>query len=304
MPRTSRRLLLVVIACLGAISVVAAQAPQTVFKEGVDLINVPVTVTDERGRFVAGLRKEDFTVFDGDQPQEIVSFDRDRVPVSLGILLDVSGSMSDEKMASARAAINRFAYDLLGPQDELFLAEFASAVQMLQTWTLDRDTFSRALDRTRRGRQWFGTALFDAVREVVPVAASGVHVRKALLVISDGQDTRSRTPVKRLQGVIRSMEVLVYALGVDDEGRGNRYSHGVNSEALKAITEETGGRVEMVRGFNRLDQATARLADELNQQYMLRYVAPGLRDGSWHSIRVQVRGRRLTVRARTGYVAS
>jgi Ca-activated chloride channel family protein len=277
--------------------------PQTVFKTGVDLVNVTVTVTDEDGRFVKGLRKEDFVVSDDGVPQEIVNFSSERVPVSLGVLLDVSGSMTDDKMASARAAIARFAYDLLAEEDELFLAEFASGMEVLQTWTLDRGTFSRALDRTRRGRQWFGTAIYDAVREAMLVAATGVHTKKALLVISDGQDTRSRTPAKKLQALIRASEVLVYALGVDDGPLGRHSSRGVQADVLRAITDVTGGRTEVVRGFTNLDEATARLAAELNQQYVLAYAVPAVRDGRWHAIKVDVKARRLTVRARAGYVS-
>ena len=287
-----------------ALVAVDARSPQTVFKGGVDLVNVTVTVSDEDGRFVPGLRREDFIVYDEGSPQEIVSFSSERVPVSLGILLDVSGSMSDSKMASARAAITRFAFDLLGAEDDLFLAEFGSTARMLQTWTLDRDTFSRALDRARSGRtQRFGTAIYDAVRAAVPVAASGIHTKKALLVISDGQDTRSRTPLKKLQAMIRTMEVLVYALGVDD-GPIGRSSRGVDAGALRNLTDETGGRTEVVRGFSNLNAATRRLADELNGQYVLAYATPGPRDGRWHSIRVEVRGKRLIVRSRAGYTAS
>jgi Ca-activated chloride channel family protein len=172
----------------------SAAPRQTVFKGGVNLVNVTATVTDQDGRFVQGLRKEDFVIYDDETPQEIVQFTSERVPVSLGVLLDVSGSMTEEKMASARAAITRFAYDHLAPDDELFLAEFASRTEVLQTWTRDRGTFSRALDRTRQGRQRFGTAVYDAVREALFMASTGTHTKKALLVISDGQDTRSRTP--------------------------------------------------------------------------------------------------------------
>ena len=161
--------------------VIGARAQQPVFKGGVDLVNVTATVTDGDGRFIDGLAKEDFVILDDGRPQEIVSFTSERVPVSLGMLLDVSGSMSEDRMATARAAINRFIFDLLGKEDELFLLEFATSGRMLQTWTKDRDTFSRALARANKQPMKFGTAVFDAVATSLGLAAEGVHQKKALL---------------------------------------------------------------------------------------------------------------------------
>jgi len=267
---------------------------QAVFRSGVDLVNVTVTVVDRNGRFVSGLKKEDFTVLDDGESQEIVNFSADRVPVSLGIVLDVSASMTPEKLSAARIAIKRFAFDLLSPNDELFLAQFAHRTTMLQTWTTDRDTLSRALDRAETQSR---TYLFDAVRTTLPVAATGENTKKALLVLSDGNDTGSRTTIKRLQEIIRVSEVLVYALGVEADGD-------VDEKSLRKITEDTGGRTEVVKGFKNLDKATAQLASELNQQYSIAYAMPHQNDGRWHTIKVNVRGRGLNVRARTGYTTS
>ena len=295
-------------------------AEQAVFKGGIDLVNVTATVTGGDGRFIGELRKEDFVVSDNGQPQEILNFSSERVPVSLGMLLDVSGSMSDEKMSTARAAINRFVYELLGPDDELFLAEFSLRMQMLQTWTQNRDTFSRALGRAHRGGFVFGTAVYDSVAMTLPVVAQGVHTKKALLVLSDGKDNQSRMPIRALQERIREYEVLVYALAVDDSsGAGLRAGlggfgggtvrfggggGGVDAGALRKITDDSGGRTEVVKGFKNLQEATAHLAEELSQQYLLSYAAPLKRDGSWHTIKVDVRKRGTKVRARAGYVAS
>src|SRR5688572_22085930 len=189
---------------------------QTVFRGGVDLVNVTATVTDRNGRFVSGLKQEDFTIFDDGQQQEIINFSAQRVPVSLGIVLDVSASMTPEKLTAARIAINRFAFDLLAPEDELFLAQFAGRTTMLQTWTRNRDTLSRALDRAETQSR---THLYDAVRITLPIASTGENTKKALLVVSDGDDRTSRTSLKDLQEIVRASEVLVYALGVEgDDG--------------------------------------------------------------------------------------
>jgi Ca-activated chloride channel family protein len=183
--------------------------------------------------------------------------------------------------------------------------------------------------------------MYDAVADAVPLANAGQHPKKALLVISDGNDTNSGTSVGELRQLIRESEVLVYALGVDGTattfrtappirlpmpipfpipgrrrpggfppiiggGGGNQRvtAERVNPDALRQITDDTGGRTEIVRGFGDLDAATSRIADELSKQYYLGYVSTGQKDGRWHAIRVEVKDRRLAVRARRGYVAS
>ena len=306
------------------------------FRSGVELINVTATVTDGDGRFVSGLRRDDFIVYEDGEAQEIAHFSNERVPVSLGIALDASGSMTADKMSSARAAIDRFIYDLLGPDDELFFLQFASRPDVIQEWTRDRRAISRAVGRVSPAG---GTALYDAIADALPLASIGEHPKKSLLVISDGNDTSSRTSPGELRKMIRESEVLVYALGVDGvqqmsrrrpttrvpvplpfpipgRGPGRRLppiiggnpigwtAERVNADALHDITDDTGGRTEILRRFGDLDAATARLADELSKQYSLGYVSPGQRDGRWHTIRVEVKDRRLAVRARKGYIAS
>jgi Ca-activated chloride channel family protein len=180
--------------------------------------------------------------------------------------------------------------------------------------------------------------MYDAVADAVGLAQSGRNRKKAVLVISDGNDTGSDVSVPELRQIIRDSDVLVYALAVDGRsaqaarppiiyvpppfpipGRrpqprgiprfppGGTWSGGgdrVNADALRQITDPTGGRTELLRTFDDLDAATARIADELGRQYQLGYMRSGERDGRWHSIRVEVKGRRLNVRARSGFVAS
>jgi len=316
------------------------------FKSGVELVNVTATVSDDNGYFVSGLTKDDFSIYEDGQPQEVTQFSNERVPVSLGILLDTSGSMTPEKMSAARNAIDRFIYDLLSKDDELFFMQFASVPDLLQGWTDDRRAISRAVGEVTAAG---GTAMYDAVLRALPIAADGRNQKKAILIISDGNDTNSRTSVSQLRNMIRESEVMVYALGVDGSdvtttytptprqpsgprfpfpipgGRGRgRFpfapqisfppigggtwgrsgNEHVNEGALRAITDDTGGRTEIVRGFADLPAATAHIADELSKQYYLGYNNGGKKDGKWHDIRVDVRDRRLHVRARKGYVAS
>jgi len=307
------------------------------FQSGIDLINVTATVTDGDGRYVQGLRKEDFAIFEDGEQQDVTYFSDDRVPVSLGIVLDASGSMIADKMSAARSAIDRLIYDLLGDDDELFFLEFGNRPNLVQDWTIDRHAISRAMARVTPAG---GTSMYDAVARALPLASVGRHPKKALLVISDGNDTNSRMSIAELQPLIRESEVLVYALGVDSTaetlpsrprvrvpprlpfpfpGRSPQrrsppilprgtWNAGtrerVDAYALRRITDDTGGRTEIIRGFRGLDEATSRIAEELRRQYSLGYESPGHRDGEWHSIRVEVTDRGLTVRARHGYIAS
>jgi Ca-activated chloride channel family protein len=313
------------------------------FRSGVELINVTATVTDDQGRFVSGLRQEDFRVYDDNQPVEVTHFSNERVPVSLGIVLDTSGSMTPDKMASARGAIERF-MELLGPDDEMFLYRFANVPELVQGWTRDRRALSRALGDLYPGG---GTAMYDAIADALPLAQSGRNRKKAIVLISDGNDTSSSSTPREVQEMIRESEVMVYAIGVDGRGRtltrsnpptrrfpipspipgrrpgwpiplppigggpggsgGGGFSRGserLDEEALRKITDYTGGRTEVVNDFSDLNGATTRIADELSKQYYLGYTSPGDKDGRWHSIRVEVPSRRLNVRARRGYVAS
>jgi Ca-activated chloride channel family protein len=308
------------------------------FRTGVELINVTATVTDDQGRFVPGLRKEDFRVYEDGRLQEVQQFDAERVPVSLGLALDTSGSMLGEKMAAAEAALSRFVFDLLGDDDEVFLYRFDSRPTLVYGWTEDRRVIARGLGAIKPAG---GTAIWDTVAEAIPLAQSGSRRKKALVVISDGNDTSSRTRVDALSGLIRNSEVLVYAIGIDaSDGLGGqpsatpravpvpspfpgrtappqrpapapaprltgRGTDRVNPEALRRLTDDSGGRTEVIVSPRDLDPATAGIANELSRQYFLGYTSSAPRDGRWHTIEVRLaRAGPFTVRARRGFVAN
>ena len=317
------------------------------FKSGVELINVTATVIDRSGRFASGLQQEDFIVYDDDKPMEITHFTAERTPVSLGIVLDTSGSMAGEKIESARGAIFNFLQALPDPDDEFFMYRFSADADLVHDWTTDRDAISRNL---RRVHPAGGTAMYDAVAEAVPMAQGGQNRKKAIVIISDGNDTNSRLDVADVRQLVRETEVLVYAVGIDGQGEttiltrppvarppspipfpipggrgggripfplpvpgrgggGGVFGGGtgddrVNVVALRELTDDSGGRTEIVRDPRDLDSATAGIADELSKQYYIGYRSPGHRDGRWHNIRVEVRDRSLKVRARRGYVAT
>ena len=327
------------------------------FRSAIELVNVTATVTDLSGRFVPGLTRDDFVVYEDDVRQTVTQFGADRVPVSLGIVLDTSGSMDGEKIRAARAALEQFLEELQDPLDEFFLYQFSDHPLLLQGWTTDRRDILGALSRTSpRGE----TALFDAVARAVPLASAGRNPKKALVVISDGNDSASTIGATAVQRLTREHEVLVYAIGLDGDGppppaavrppawppvpiprfplppsrpiptprpgfpgglrrspqwqwpataprpqasRGRQGDDRVNARALRDITDDSGGRTEVIRDTRDLRQVTSAIAYELGQQYYLGYPATATRDGRWHSIRVEVRQGNYHVRARRGYVA-
>ena len=272
------------------------------FRSGIDLITVTASVTDGDGRFVADLVKEDFSVYEDGKRQTLTQFTRERVPVSLGILLDASGSMNAEKLKAAQSAISHLVFTLLEKDDELFFVEFGFNARLTQEWTTDRKLIRHALEDVSHPAG--DTAIYDAIALALPTAQEGRHAKKALLVISDGNDTRSVVTLTELRRAILESDVLVYALGVDNPAGARQKSERVDVAALRQITDDTGGRTEAVHGIGGLDAAIARIADELRLQYSLGYSTASPGDGRWRELRVEVRDRRMKVRARRGFIAS
>jgi VWFA-related protein len=340
----------------GGASVAGQNDNEFRFRSGVDLVNVTATVVDRNGRFVPGLRQEDFVVYEENELQEVTHFSNERVPVSLGLVLDTSGSMVGEKMTNALLAVDRFLTKLLSPDDEIFLYKFNNVPDLVVDWTTDRQRLSRAIRRINASG---GTAMYDAVAESVPLSQTGQHRKRAIVLISDGNDTDSQVSLREVKQMIRESEVMVYAVGIDGQAEdvfssppstraplppppmpspfpGGRRPRGpggvtlpqlpqfqwpfpqgqgrtrvlrvgddrVNVNVLREITDESGGRTEIVRSGRDLDAATANIADELSQQYYLGYSSTTKKDGRWHAIRVEMRDKTLRVRARRGYVAT
>jgi Ca-activated chloride channel homolog len=205
-------------AALLVVSVAAGQQPPAQdpdagfrFKSGVELINVTAMVSDTSGRFVPGLLKDDFLVYEDGVQQPVMHFSAERVPVSLGIALDTSGSMNGEKIAAAQRALERFLYQLLDEHDEIFLYRFNDRAVLVQNWTNDRQLLSQALGRVAATG---GTAMYDAVADAVRLTTTGHNRKKALVLLSDGNDTTSKTSLREVKQLIRESEALVYAIGV------------------------------------------------------------------------------------------
>jgi Ca-activated chloride channel family protein len=272
-------------------------AAQT-FRARVDTVQVTVTVVDAGGRVITGLSREDFEIHEDDVPQANTQFTDERVPVSLGVLLDASDSMRGQPIVDARAAVDRFVAVLLEGGDEAFVAAFNHLPRIVALWTRPPASLRGRLEPFRPSG---GTAIYDALVASAPLFDRRLHTRAALLVISDGADTASDRNLRQARDVLRRTDPFVYAIAIDSAAA--TASTRVNADALREITGPSGGYTEVVKGSAELGPATERIANELNNQYMLGYVPSKAPDGEWRGIRVRVKDRSYFTRARRGYYA-
>ncbi len=272
-------------------------ASRQVFKSGVDLVIVQATVKDRDGRLVSGLGIDDFRVFEDGIEQRILQFTGERVPISLGIAVDVSDSMFGVRIVEARRAIDRFVLSLLDEGDEAFLMVFNHAPLIKAPWTRPPSALAGRLDGVK---PFGGTAIYDALIKAVPMFDKRRHERCGLVVISDGDDTASDA---RLQDALRRVnysDAFVYAIALDAPS-GPAINRGFSPEALNEITSQSGGYTEVIHDSSELRGATERIATELNHQYTLAYAPARQPDGQYHTIRVRTTDDRYTVRSRRGF---
>jgi VWFA-related protein len=274
-------------------------APQR-FKSRVDLVSITATVVDSQGRYVADLTREAFEVYEDGQRQTLTHFSNERVPIGLGVLLDVSDSMRGRRIADARASVSRFLFELLSQDDEFFLMSFNHAPRVIAPWTSRPD---QLLSRLEALRPSGGTSIYDAVLAALPLVEQRSRQRASIVVISDGADTASDANVRDVKAALLRSDAFVYAIAIDPPDA-LPINTRVNPYALREITDDSGGRTEVVHDSLELDAAAARIADELNHQYVLAYSSARAPDGQYHSIRVRVTRPDHRVRARRGYVAA
>ena len=286
-------LLVVLVVCV----VVSSLAAQT-FRARIDTVQVTVTVVDADGRLVTGLSKDDFEILEDDVPHTITQFSDERVPVSLGVLLDASDSMRGQPIVDARSAVDRFVSGLLESGDEVFMAAFNHKPHLVAPWTQPPLALRGRLDMFH---PIGGTAIYDALVASAPMFDYRVHTRAALVLISDGADTASDFTLSQARSILRRTDPFVYAIAIDAPG--SLASTRVNPESLREITGPSGGYTEVVRSMEEVGLATERIANELNKQYMLGYVSSRPPDGGWRAIRVKVKERAYFTRARRGYYA-
>ena len=270
------------------------------FHSGIEITSITATVTDREGHPVTNLPREAFEVYEDGVLQTVTQFTRERVPIGLGVLLDISDSMFGKRMDDARAAVDTFLFQLLDQADEFFLMAFNHRPRALTGWTREPGDVRHALAGLRPSG---GTAIYDAILEALPMIEKRTRQRAAILLISDGADTASTATLRELRPALRRSDAFVYAIAIDSPDR-QPINTRVNPAALREITGETGGRTEIVQNSAQLDEAAARIAEELKSQYVLGYTPPRGADGQFHSLRVRVAGSDHRVRARQGYVAT
>lgn len=290
-------------AVLTGAAILAAQV-----RVDVRLVNVVAAVMDERGRYISTLGQDDFILEEDGKRQQISHFSQDRdVPVSVGIVLDTSGSM-ERKIRTAVDAVDRFIRQI-HQADEIFLITFSSQPVLRQDFTGDREKLSQAL---RRIPATGGTALYDSLAEALAKVRSGRHTKRAILVITDGQDTSSTSKLGDVVQRIRESELLVYPIGISPltYAQGSEVSSKrdeVDFEVLAALAENSGGRAfllaESLVGGTQIEKVLDTVADELRSQYTLGYYPSHPDDGRYHSIRVRTKTRN-PVRARKGYFSA
>ncbi len=298
-----------------SVSAVSAQVPEATpppeqdpsgpIRIKTDLVTFTLTVTDLYGRYVSGLTKSAFTVSDSNQEQEITYFSDVDAPVSLGILFDVSGSMSGDKIQKARKALSRF-INSSHPNDEYFLIAFNSRAQLLLDRTRDGDAVLQKLTLVNPRQN---TALYDAVYLGIEKVTRGAHQKRALLIISDGQDNASRYNFGEVRRLMKESDVVTYAVGILDSGDAGS-QEGMQGQAfLDELTSVTGGKSFYPASDIEMDEIFERIALELRHQYSIGYTPKDFQpDGKWRKVKVKVKPPRglprLTVRSREGYYAT
>ena len=266
-----------------------------------DIVSVIVSVTDPYGRFVTGLAKDHFDVYDDKVKQRIAHFTDEDSPVSLGIVYDISGSMK-ERIGRSIKALRRF-IDTSHNDDDYFLIAFNDRAKLVQDFTTSGDSI---LGRLMFVNAHGSTALYDAAYLAVEKVQQGRHSKKALLIISDGQDNNSRYTYKELRNRVKEADVQVYAIGITDPV--NDSLAGFGRGVLEEITRMTGGRAFFPNAYNEpeLVEICTRIALELRHQYSIGFYPTDIAsDAKWHKVQVKVnppRGLgRLSLAYRDGY---
>jgi Ca-activated chloride channel family protein len=295
-------------AALSALSIIAtcwtAHAQQSslqgrTFRSGVDVTGITVSVRDADGHLVQDLTRDDFEIYEDGEQQPLTQFTQERVPVSLGVLLDISDSMFGQRILDARTAVDRFLFEQLNSEDEFFILAFNHKPHVLTQWTQTPVIVHDALESIKPTG---GTAVYDAVIESMPLIAKRNKERGALLLVSDGADTASTATFKEVQAALRRSQAFVYAIAIDSPDR-RAINHSVNPTTLREITNESGGRTEVVQSTMQIADAAANIADELNHQYVMGFTPPHPPDGKFHTLRVRTKNAAYKVQSRRGYVA-
>ncbi|HYT21777.1 MAG TPA: VWA domain-containing protein [Candidatus Polarisedimenticolia bacterium] len=283
----------------------------TPFKPGgtihfdVDLALVNVTVTDPYNRLVTGLETDNFRVFEDNIEQEVVTFSAEDVPISIGVIFDFSGSMTN-KVGKAREAALQF-FKTANPQDEFFLVSFNERAELTSSFTNSvEDLQSRMMLTAPKGR----TALLDAIYLGLSQMRGAHNAKRALLILSDGGDNHSRYNESDIKRLVKEADTQLYAIGIFDPlGFRNRTPEELGGPSLLSeVTEMTGGRVFAVEKLDELPDIASKIGMELRNQYVLGYRPSNkAHDARWRKLKIKLRAPKglppLSVYSKTGYYA-
>ena len=286
----------------GAVAKAAQEKPQ-VFRAGVELVSLNVTVTDSQGRYVTDLEQTDFSVFEDGAKQELSFFNRTNLPIALSLLIDSSASM-EQRMEHAQEAAIGFARRIR-PQDLAQVVDFDSRVEIKLGFTNKADELETAIRSTSAGGS---TALHNAVyislKELAKVKAKNPDEirRQAIVVLSDGEDTSSLVSFEEVLDLAKRSETAIYTIGLQPREtsalRGFREAEFV----LRQLAQETGGRAFFAQKIEDLKDVYAQIADELSSQYSMGYASKNAkRDGAFRRLVVQVSRPNTTARTKRGY---
>ena len=283
------------------------ERPTVTFRAGVEVVSISAAVRDGRGRVVRNLKRTDFEVLDSGNPKDIREFYTGEAPISLAVLLDISGSMAvANNMDRARDVVSAAMTQLTAGRDEAALYTFDSTLREVITFTRD-------VDRVRRvnleGRPWGTTSLYDAVGAAAKSVAARANRHRALLVVTDGVDTASKMTAPEVSGIASSIDVPVYLVAVvsplDHPGGELSVlaSDGASTSAatLADLARWTGGEMRVASIPEHTNEAIRDLFEELRYQYLITF-EPDPRPG-WHPLEVRTRNKNLTVHARGGYMS-
>lgn len=294
-----------------------AAAPETVdsaapyvFAASAELVRVPVSVTDKRRQPVTGLRQEDFRVWEDGELQPITLFSAERKALMVAILIDVSGSM-DVKLDAVADALRHF-IDALEPDDQMMIVVFSDRLRILQDFTSDRPLLGRVLERLSAGGS---TSLYDALMEGFARLGPVPEESKALVLVTDGVDTASRTSFEDALKAARQSAVPVYSIGLGHRRGFLHFGGGADDAAdfderpLRELARLTGGRAEILRdaehhhrgNVDRLKDAAVSIALTLRHRYLVAYAPPRPSKPGWREIRVEVSRAGAAVDVRKGY---
>ena len=272
-------------------------------KTETEITLVNVSVTDPYGRLVTGLEQNNFRVFEDNVEQEIVKFSSEDVPISIGVIFDMSGSMGD-KIEKSRMSAMQF-FRTANPQDEFLLINFNDRAELASNFTGSvEDLQSRLMFTAARGQ----TALLDGIYLGLSQMKGAHNSKKALLIISDGGDNHSRYSQDDIRKYAREADVQIYAIGLFEDDGGSTVEERGGPSLLADLTQETGGRAFAVRDLKDLPDIATKISMELRNQYVVGYrPSDHAQNGKWRKIKIKLRPPKglppLTVYAKTGYYA-